>query len=67
MKDIARDLGVRTDVPFKDLTEKKREIIFHGPAVKRHIVYQNQTSGAAGEMDLTISMQATPWKMHSPR
>ena len=53
MKDIARDLGVRTDVPFKELTEKEREMVFHGPAVKRHIVYQNQTSGAAGEMDFT--------------
>ncbi|MBR3305162.1 MAG: ATP-binding cassette domain-containing protein [Christensenellaceae bacterium] len=53
MKDIARDLGVRTDVPFRELTEKEREIVFHGPAVKRHIVYQNQTSGAAGEMDFT--------------
>ncbi len=53
MKDIARDIGVRTDVPFKDLTEKEREIVFHGPAIKRHIVYQNQTSGAAGEMDFT--------------
>ncbi|MBR2572439.1 MAG: excinuclease ABC subunit UvrA [Clostridia bacterium] len=53
MKDIARDLGVRTDVPFKDLTEEEREMVFHGPAVKRHIVYQNRTSGAAGEMDFT--------------
>ena len=53
MKDIARDLGVRTDVPFRELTEKEREIVFHGPAVKRHIVYQNHTSGAAGEMDFT--------------
>ncbi|MBR6206338.1 MAG: excinuclease ABC subunit UvrA [Oscillospiraceae bacterium] len=53
MKDIARDLGVRTDVPFRDLTETEREIVFHGPAVKRHIVYQNRTSGAAGEMDFT--------------
>lgn len=53
MKDIARDLGVRTDVPFKDLTEKERDIVFHGPAVKHHVIYQNQTSGAAGEMDFT--------------
>lgn len=53
MKDIARDLGVRTDVPFKDLTPEEREIVFHGPAEKRHIIYQNQTSGAAGEMDFT--------------
>ena len=53
MKDIARDLGVRTDVPFRELTDKEREIVFHGPAVKKHMIYQNHTSGAAGEMDFT--------------
>lgn len=53
MKDIAREMGVRTDVPFKDLTPKERDIVFHGPAVKKHIVYQNKTSGAAGDMDFT--------------
>lgn len=53
MKDIAREMGVRTDVPFKDLTEKERDIVFHGPAVKKHIIYQNKTSGATGEMDFT--------------
>ena len=53
MKDIAREMGVRTDVPFKDLTEKERDIVFHGPAVKKNIIYQNRTSGAAGDMDFT--------------
>lgn len=53
MKDIAREMGVRTDVPFKDLTKKERDIVFHGPAVKKHIIYQNKTSGAAGDMDFT--------------
>ena len=53
MKDIARELGVRTDVPFRELTEKEREIVFHGPPVKHHMIYQNQTSGATGEMDFT--------------
>ena len=53
MKDIAREMGVRTDVPFCQLTEKERDIVFNGPAVKKHIVYQNQTSGATGEMDFT--------------
>ncbi len=53
MKDIARELGVRTDVPFRDLTQKEREIVFHGPAIKHHMIYQNRTSGAAGEMDFT--------------
>ena len=53
MKDIAREMGVRTDVPFKDLSEKERDIVFHGPAVKKNIIYQNKTSGAAGDMDFT--------------
>ena len=53
MKDIAREMGVRTDVPFRDLTEKERDIVFHGPAVKKNIIYQNRTSGAAGDMDFT--------------
>ncbi len=53
MKDIAREMGVRTDVPFRELTDKEREIVFHGPAVKKNIIYQNKTSGAAGDMDFT--------------
>lgn len=53
MKDIAREMGVRTDVPFCELTEKERDIVFHGPAVKKRIIYQNKTSGAAGDMDFT--------------
>lgn len=39
MKDIARDLGVRTDVPFRELIQKERDIVFHGPAVKKHMIY----------------------------
>ena len=53
MKDIARELGVRTDIPFRELSDREKEIVFRGPAVKRHLVYQNKTSGAAGEMDFT--------------
>ena len=53
MKDIARELGVHTDIPFRELTDWEKEIVFHGPAVKHHMIYQNQTSGAAGEMDFT--------------
>ena len=53
MKDIAREMGVRTDVPFRDLTAHERDIVFHGPAVKKNIIYQNKTSGAAGDMDFT--------------
>ncbi|MFQ7320288.1 MAG: hypothetical protein ACLROS_04880 [Faecalibacterium sp.] len=53
MKDIAREMGVRTDVPFRELTPQEREIVFRGPAVKKKIIYQNKTSGAAGDMDFT--------------
>ena len=53
MKDIARELGVRTDVPFRELTAKERDIVFHGPPVKQHMIYQNRTNGASGEMDFT--------------
>ncbi|MCM1105397.1 MAG: excinuclease ABC subunit UvrA [Blautia sp.] len=53
MKDIAREMGVRTDIPFCELTEQERDIVFHGPAVKKNIIYQNKTSGAAGDMDFT--------------
>ena len=53
MKDIAREMGVRTDVPFRELSAKERDIVFHGPAVKKNIIYQNKTSGAAGDMDFT--------------
>ena len=53
MKDIAREMGVRTDVPFRELSERERDIVFHGPAVKKNIIYQNKTSGAAGDMDFT--------------
>lgn len=53
MKDIAARMGVRTNVPFRELTEKEKDIVFHGPAEKVHLIYQNQKTGAAGEMDFT--------------
>ena len=53
MKDLARDMGVRTDVPFRDLTPEEKEIVLHGPAEKRHIFYVNEKSNVATEMDFT--------------
>ena len=53
MKDIARQMGVRTDVPFSQLTEKEREIVFHGPPEKHHLLYFNEKTNTAGEMDFT--------------
>ena len=53
MKDIAREMGVRTDVPFYQLSQKERDIVFHGPAEKKHILYHNEKTNTAGEMDFT--------------
>ena len=53
MKDIARQKGVRTDVPFRDLTDEEREIVLHGPAEKMHILYNNEKTNTVAEMDFT--------------
>lgn len=53
MTDVCREMGVRTDVPFKDLTPKERDIVFHGPAEKKHIFYHAKNSNQAGELDFT--------------
>ena len=53
MKDIAREMGIRTNVPFRELTEKERELVFHGPAEKKHIMYINEKTNVAAEMDFT--------------
>ena len=53
MKDIAREMGVRTDVPFRDLTPREKEIVYHGPAEKRHIIYKNEKTNGFAEMDFT--------------
>ena len=55
MKDIARDhLGVRTDVPWRDLTDRERDIVLHAPPEKHHMVYQIKKDGRSGEMDFTF-------------
>ena len=53
MTDVCREMGVRTDIPFKDLTPKERDIVFHGPAEKKHIFYHSKNSNQAGELDFT--------------
>ncbi len=53
MTDVCRAMGVRTDVPFRDLTEREKEIVFHGPAEKKHIFYHAKNSNQAGELDFT--------------
>ena len=53
MTDVCRAMGVRTDVPFRELTEKEKEIVYNGPAEKKHIFYKAKKSNQAGELDFT--------------
>ena len=53
MTQVCREMGVRTHVPFRELTEEEREIVFHGPAEKKHIFYHPKGSNQAGELDFT--------------
>lgn len=54
MKDVCREMGVRTDVPFKDLTDREKDIVLHGPAEKKHILYKAKNSNDAAELDFTF-------------
>jgi len=55
MTDVCREMGVRTDIPFKDLTDKEKEIVYDGPMEKKHIFYvpKNKNSAAVGDLDMT--------------
>lgn len=53
MTDVCRAMGVRTNVPFRDLTPEEKEIVYHGPAEKKHIFYKAKNSNQAGELDFT--------------
>ena len=55
MTDVCRAMGVRTDIPFRDLTEREKEIVYDGPMEKKHIFYRPKKAdtATAGEMDFT--------------
>ncbi len=53
MTDVCREMGVRTNVPFKDLTDKEKDIVYNGPAEKKHIFYKAKNTNQAGELDFT--------------
>ena len=53
MTDVCREMGVRTHIPFRELTAQEKEIVYHGPAVKKHIFYKAKKSNQAGELDFT--------------
>lgn len=53
MTDVCRAMGVRTDIPFRELTDKEKDIVYNGPAIKKHILYKAKSSNQAGELDFT--------------
>ena len=53
MTDVCREMGVRTDVPFRNLTDREKEIVYHGPAEKKHIFYKAKGTNQSGELDFT--------------
>lgn len=53
MTDVCREMGVRTNIPFKDLSDKEKDIVYHGPAEKKHIFYKAKNTNQAGELDFT--------------
>ena len=62
MTDVCREMGVRTNIPFKDLTKEEQDIVYDGPMVKKHIFYKpkNKDSVNATELDFTYySAKAT--------
>lgn len=53
MKQVCGAMGVRTNVPFRDLTPEERDIVFNGPAVKKHILYRPKKGDDFAELDFT--------------
>ena len=53
MTDVCREMGVRTNVPFCELTDAEKDIVYNGPAVKKHIFYKPKNSNQGGELDFT--------------
>ena len=53
MVDVCREMGVRTDIPFSELSAQEREIVFHGKPEKKHIIYKAKNSNQAAELDFT--------------
>ena len=52
MTDVCRAMGVRTDVPFNQLTDEEKNIVYYGPAEKKHIFYKAKNTDHAGECNL---------------
>ncbi len=64
MTDVCREMGVRTDVPFSQLTDKERDIVFNGPAEKKHILYRPKTPIRPQNSTSPTIMPYIQWKTH---
>ena len=53
MVDVCREMGLRTDIPFRDLTDREKDIVYNGPAEKKHILYHSKKTNQASELDFT--------------
>lgn len=62
-----QEMGVRTDVPFQELTKEEKEIVYHGPAEKKHIFYKAKIQTSPANLILHISMLYIPWRMPYPK
>jgi len=49
----ARELGVRLDVPFRELTRREREIVLHGEPVRRRVTFSSGRSGRPMQLNVT--------------
>ena len=67
MTDVCRAMGVRTDVPFRDLTEKEKDIVFNGPAEKKHILYRAKIQTSPPNWTLPFTTPCTRWKTRFPK
>ena len=67
MTDVCREMGVRTNVPFRELTDKEKDIVYNGPAEKKHIFYKAKTRMSPASWILPITMPFIPLKMPWPR
>ena len=62
-----RAMGVRTNIPFNQLTDAERDIVFNGPAVKKHILYKPKKGNDFAELDFTYFTPCIPWRTRSPK
>ena len=67
MVDVCREMGVRTDVPFRELTEQERKIVFDGPAEKSISCIRRKIPIRRESWILPITMRFILWKTHYPR